>query len=196
MKQVTKNAPVGQIALICFGGNENSIFGNPKETIQKSMILASRLSSEAVKTSPLYATPAFPAGVGPDFVNAAMAIVTELAPVALLTELHRIEAEAGRQRTRRWGQRTLDLDLIGVGDLVCPDADLQKRWRELPPAAQEVETPDQLILPHPRVQGRSFALVPLADVAPDWRHPLLRVTIREMLQTRPQEERDSVVRLT
>lgn len=195
MKQDTKNVPVGQIALICFGGNENSIFGNPQETIQKSMILVSRLSCGSAKTSALYATPAYPPGAGPDFVNAAMAIVTELEPASLLAELHRIEAEAGRQRTRRWGQRTLDLDLIAVGDLVCPDAEFQRRWRELPAASQQLETPDQLILPHPRVQDRGFALMPLADVAPDWRHPLLGLTIREMLQARPQEERDSIVRL-
>ena len=196
MKQVTKNAPVGQIALICFGGNENSILGKPSETIQKSMILASRLSLGPAKTSPLYATPAYPPGAGPDFVNAAMAIVTTLSPVALMAELHRIEAEAERQRTRRWGQRTLDLDLIAFGDLICPDVATQTRWRDLSPAAQEVETPDQLILPHPRVQDRSFALVPLADVAADWRHPVLGLTIREMLEARPIAERDSVVRLS
>lgn len=195
MKQVNKTTPLGQKTLICLGGNENSIFGNPKETIQKSMILASRLSCGPVKTSPLYSTPAYPPGAGPDFVNAAMAILTELAPAALLAELQRIEKEAGRQRTRRWGQRTLDLDLIAIGDMICPDVRTQTRWRDLPPAVQEVETPEQLILPHPRVQDRSFALVPLADVAPDWRHPMLGATIREMLQARPQDERDSVVRL-
>ena len=160
------------------------------------MILASRLSLGPAKNSPLYATPAYPPGAGPDFVNAAMAIVTTLSPVALMAELHRIEAEAERQRTRRWGQRTLDLDLIAFGDLICPDVATQTRWRDLPPAAQEVETPDQLILPHPRVQDRSFALVPLADVAPDWRHPVLGLTIREMLEARPIAERDSVIRLS
>lgn len=91
--------------------------------------------------------------------------------------------------------RTLDLDLIALGDAVLPDAATQAQWRGLDPEAQRRLAPDRLILPHPRLQDRSFVLVPLADVAPDWRHPVLGLTVREMLAARPVAERSEVVPL-
>lgn len=195
MRQVIKKSDVGHLTLICFGSNEISIFGDPRETVQKAMSLVAGLSDAAPISSPLYRTPAFPAGAGPDFVNAAMAIRTALSPDAVLAELHEIETLAGRVRAARWGQRTLDLDLIAMGDLICPDMATQTYWRDLPPAAQASTAPDQLILPHPRVQDRSFVLVPLTDVAPDWVHPVLQTTVRDMLAARPAEERATVVPL-
>ena len=136
-----------------------------------------------MRISPLYQTPCFPAGAGPDYVNAA-AIVTlrhGIDPAALLALLHRAEAEFGRVRMTRWAGRTLDIDLLALGDSVLPDAQTQSLWRSLPPAEQRRKTPDDLILPHPRLQDRAFVLVPLADVAPHWRHPLLGLTVLEML---------------
>jgi len=68
---------------------------------------------------------------------------------------------------------------------VAPDRATHDRWRELPPESRIAHTPDRLILPHPRLQDRAFVLVPLADVAPQWRHPVLAVTVREMLAALP-----------
>ncbi len=103
----------------------------------------------------------------------------------LLSRLHKIEANFGRQRTQRWGMRTLDIDLLALGDAVLPDAATQTRWRNLEPRLQATQTPTDLILPHPRMQDRAFVLVPLADVAPEWRHPLLHLTVTEMLAALP-----------
>ncbi len=184
-----------KIALICLGSNEESAWGDAMATVQKAMLKVGALSELPAKSSGLYETPAFPAGAGPDFVNAAMTIFTTLSPLALLEHLHRIEAAAGRQRVKRWGQRTLDLDLIAVGGEILPDAETYAYWRDLSLQDQLVETPSQLILPHPRMQDRAFVLVPLCDVAPDWRHPVLGRSVAQICADLPSAARAEVTPL-
>jgi 2-amino-4-hydroxy-6-hydroxymethyldihydropteridine diphosphokinase len=179
-------------ALIAIGGNVASAWGDPKSTIQKAILKVESIFACKAETSRLYSTPAFPAGAGPDFVNAAIRVSTTYNAPCILEILHEIEAEAGRQRTVRWGQRTLDLDLIALNDLVLPSQEIHGYWRDLPVEKQAVEAPDQLILPHPRIQDRSFVLVPLADIAPDWVHPILGLTTIEMRDARPDVELASV----
>ena len=114
-------------------------------------------------------------------------------PAQILATLHAVEAALGRQRIARWGERTLDLDLIAVGEQLLPDPATHAQWRTLPLDQQMAEAPSELILPHPRLQDRAFVLVPLADVAPDWCHPVLGHTVTQMLHALPQADRDSVV---
>ena len=142
--------------------------------------------------SRLYKTPAFPAGSGPDYLNACAALATRLSAPEILMILHRIEADLGRVRHQRWGARGIDLDLLAMGDQVAPGPAVHDHWRGLPPGRQQVETPDQLILPHPRLQDRAFVLVPLADIAPLWRHPRLGQTVMQMLAALPVKDRQDV----
>ena len=188
-----KEAPFkGHFALIAVGSNQNSIWGTPFDTVIQAVRELSAQFGATADTSLFYATPAFPAGSGPDFVNAAVRIETSLDADAVLATLHAVEAKAGRLRETRWGQRTLDLDLIGLGDVVAPDAAGFCAWRDLGLADQQSQAPQHLILPHPRLQDRAFVLVPLADVAPDWVHPVSGDTVTQMLAALPDADRDAV----
>jgi len=135
-----------------------------------------------------FSTPAFPPGSGPDFVNGAAVLETALEPEALLAALHAVETQLGRVRPARWAPRLCDLDLIAVEDRVLPDAETLRRWMALDRGEAQRIAPPRLILPHPRMQERGFVLVPLADVAPGWRHPLTGLTVREMLAALPGAE--------
>lgn len=133
------------------------------------------------QVSRFFATPSFPIGNGPDYVNAAAMLCGEMSGVEILAILNRIEAEFARERDRRWGQRTLDLDLLAVRDEVAPDLPTFQAWRDIPLETQMTRAPDDLILPHPRMQDRAFVLVPLLDIAPDWQHPVSGLSVTEML---------------
>lgn len=75
----------------------------------------------------------------------------------------------------------MDLDLIGFGDAVLPDAETRARWAALSVEKAGRVVPEQLIVPHPRLAERAFVLVPLADVAPEWVDPATGMSVREMV---------------
>ena len=179
---------------IALGGNVTSKAGGPLETVQAG-VKAMEARWEVSCLSGFYQTPAFPAGMGPDFINAVCAFRCRQGPEAVLEVLHQIEADFGRERSLRWGQRTLDLDLIAYGDSILPDVPTFDHWYDLDPTEQATFAPETLILPHPRLQDRSFVLVPLADVAPDWVHPRTGQTTQQMLEARPIDERDAMIAL-
>ncbi|MGC1495834.1 MAG: 2-amino-4-hydroxy-6-hydroxymethyldihydropteridine diphosphokinase [Sulfitobacter sp.] len=180
------------IILLALGSNLTSAAGSPAQTLKIALNLLETHGAVIRAVSRFYHTPAFPAGAGPDYVNAAAKIAVPWTPGHALEILHKIEADMGRERVQRWGQRTLDLDMIAYDDVVLPDPQTHQTWRELPIEAQIGSTPDELILPHPRVQDRAFVLVPLADVAPDWVHPVLGKSVKHLLGALPAADKLTV----
>ena len=181
-------------ALVAFGANLPFEGDAPARTIARASKALGEEGLTVLAFSRLYATPCFPVGAGPDYVNAAAVVEvgSDVDATSILQRLHRVEADFGRMREQRWGMRTLDIDLLALGDSVLPDAQTQDAWRDLAPETQARLAPDRLILPHPRLQDRAFVLVPLADVAPDWRHPRLGLTVRQMLEALPAADREAV----
>ena len=181
--------------LVAAGSNLKSAYGNALETVALGLDQLAGEGLDSVARSRMFRTPAFPAGSGPDFVNAAACFETTLSPQEVLAALHRVEKRLGRTRDTRWEARILDLDWLAYDDLILPDRETYQTWATLPPAEQMAQAPDRLILPHPRLSERAFVLVPLLDVAADWVHPVSGLTIREMVATLPAADVAAVVAL-
>ena len=160
------------------------------------VLLEAKPRIRVVRRSRWYRTPAYPPGSGPDFVNGAAVLSSDLEPDRILSCLHEVEAELGRERPVRWAPRVCDLDLIAAGDRILPDVEEMSRWMQLAPEEAAGQAPDRLILPHPRLHSRAFVLVPLSDIAPDWVHPVLQLSVRDMLSRLAPEEIDEVEPIT
>ena len=158
--------------LIGLGANCPGPWGTPAATLARALDELARAGVKVEAVSPLYQTAALGQPRQPPYVNAVARIATSLPAPALLRRLKAIEAAAGRRGGRPWGSRTLDLDILDYKGM-------RRNWqgRRAPMPRQRVLP---LTLPHPQVDRRPFVLKPLLDVAPDWRHPVLKVGVGEL----------------
>lgn len=132
------------IAYIALGSNLHT----PREQLKRALnALAQLPQTQLMAVSSFYRSKPLGPQDQPDYLNAAVEISTALSPLALLDELQRIENEQGRVRLRRWGERTLDLDILLYGD--------------------EIIQTERLTVPHYDMHNREFVIVPLAEIAPN-----------------------------
>lgn len=153
--------------LIALGSNRrHGRHGAPAGVVGAAVAALAAAGQPVVRCSRIHATAPLGPG-GRTYANAVVEVASQLAAPELLALLKSIEAAFGRRGGRHWGARVLDLDLIGHGDAVLPS---RPGWR----------TARGLTLPHPRLHQRAFVLDPLIEVAPDWRHPVLGATARQL----------------
>ncbi len=154
--------------LVAIGANLPSRFGTPEETIQAAIEALNEADIITVKTSRIWLTAPVPVSDQPWYRNAVVSVRTDLDAFQLLSALHKIEANFGRVRYERNEPRVLDLDLVAYNNEI-------------------IERPS-LIVPHPRMHERAFVLMPLQDIAPDWKHPINGKTLPELIKLVPPEQ--------
>jgi len=153
--------------LIALGSNLPFAGAAPREVLEAALDSISREGIVVVARSRFYTAAASPPSEQPRYVNAVARVETSLTPAALMRILHLIEDRFGRVRGAPNAARTLDLDLL--------DYD-----------GQILDGP--LMLPHPRLAGRGFVLLPLAEVAPGWVHPVSGQSVTELIAALPPQD--------
>jgi 2-amino-4-hydroxy-6-hydroxymethyldihydropteridine diphosphokinase len=144
-----------------------SNMGNRERNLRAALERFAAAELEVLRVSPIYETEPVDLAEQGWFLNLVVEGRTDLFPRQLLARTQRIERALGRVRTVPKGPRTIDIDILLYGNAVVRGATLE--------------------IPHPRMGVRRFVLVPLADLAPDLRHPVTHRTVREMLDAAPAE---------
>jgi 2-amino-4-hydroxy-6-hydroxymethyldihydropteridine diphosphokinase len=157
------------VILIGIGGNlESARYGPPRDTLSAALAALKEKRVKILRRSEWYRTEPVPRSDQPWFINGVVSSATELGPQDLLMLLQATERQFGRIRGEPNAPRILDLDILDYQEEV-------------------MDTPS-LVLPHPRLHERRFVLMPIADIAPDWRHPILRLTAAQLLARLSSEQ--------
>lgn len=149
------------------GGNEKDVI----DTLRKTLIKIEQQLGQIKLKSSLYKTEAWGVTDQPDFINMVVIISTNNSPIEVLQCCLSIEKELGRDREGKlkWHQRTIDIDVLFYSNKIVKSK--------------------ALILPHPLVQDRNFVLFPLAEILPNYKHPILKKTISRLkIETNDQQE--------
>jgi len=156
---------------IGLGGNlPHPQYGAPKVTLQAALAALRDRGIQVRRLSPWYRTAPVPASEQPWYFNAVAELATDLPADRLLAELHAVEEQFGRVRSVPNAPRIIDLDLLDFRGEIAAGG------------------PGKATLPHPRMTGRGFVLRPLADLAPDWRHPVTGASVEALVAALPGDQ--------
>ena len=179
--------------IIVLGSNLSSEFGSSAETLKKCVCeLKSFHAIQSLSESKWYISSSFVDKSEPRYVNVGIRFCTNLKPKELLNFTSDLEIKYGRKRQRRWEPRTCDIDILLCDQLILPSKLHFEKWLKLDFLEQIELAPNELILPHPRLQERTFFLRPLNDLQPDWTHPFLEMKAKEMLDSLPPNELENI----
>lgn len=158
------NVDVNDEIFIALGSN----IGDRQRNLLQAIAEIGKLPGTKITSlSSFYDTEPVGGPIQENFINAVIRICSDIPPLELLNQLLQIENTVfNRKRDGHWGPRNIDLDLLFYGNEI-------------------INEPPVLLLPHPRIAERKFVLAPLADIAPDFVHPVCGVTINELLKTLP-----------
>lgn len=146
---------------LLLGGNQ----GNTEQILQSAQAFIKLKIGAVTAVSPVYETAAWGKTDQPNFLNQAIEVHTKLGAFEILEQTQQIENQLGRQRKEHWGQRTLDIDILFLNS--------------------EVINTGNLCIPHPEIQNRRFALVPLNAISPELIHPLSELSVARLLELCP-----------
>jgi 2-amino-4-hydroxy-6-hydroxymethyldihydropteridine diphosphokinase len=152
----SRSAPLDEAIILALGGNLAGDYPSLEALLEAALSAFPRAGLRIVRRSGWWRSAAWPDPSSPPYLNGVVLVETMQSPKALLATVLALEAEFGRKRSTPNAPRTLDIDLIAYGREICAAPGLQ--------------------LPHPRAHERRFVMGPLAEIAPDWRHPTLGVT--------------------
>jgi 2-amino-4-hydroxy-6-hydroxymethyldihydropteridine diphosphokinase len=139
--------------------------GNRISNLAQALQAIDQRVGKVTKASSVYETSAWGKTDQPAFLNQAVEIATDLDPDVVLKKILTIEEHLGRARKEKWGERTIDIDILFYGE--------------------EVYERPQLVIPHPQLANRRFTLIPLNEIASGFVHPLFKKTVAELLNTCP-----------
>jgi 2-amino-4-hydroxy-6-hydroxymethyldihydropteridine diphosphokinase len=152
-----------EAVIVALGSNLAGAAGSSLEQLEAALVCFPAAGLRVAARSSWWRSAAWPDPTQPDYINGVAIVDTALGPAGVLAALHAVEADFGRRRQARNAPRTLDLDLIAYGRRVVDQPGLH--------------------LPHPRAADRRFVMGPLAEIAPDWRHPVDGRRARDLAAT-------------
>lgn len=155
-----RSAALNEAIILAFGGNLAGDYRSPRALLEAAILELPRFGLRVSRKSGWWTSAAWPDPSQPHYLNAVAIVETALAPRGVLEAMMRLEEQFGRIRGKPNAPRTLDVDLIAYGRRVIDEPGL--------------------IAPHPRAHERRFVTGPLAEICPDWRHPVLGATAAEL----------------
>lgn len=172
---------------IALGANIPGSWGVPERTFERCLRRFESFGLQVLARSRHYETAPLGQGMAPNYLNGVVAVKTNIAPQSLLNLLKRFEKDAGRRDSNHWINRPLDLDIVDYKGRIL-NWDIRGR-RVLASIC------GKLILPHARVHVRPFVLAPLGEIAADWRHPVLRLSLETLVERTVHKAEGRIIRI-